>query len=128
MTDRYDVWLTETDATSAFPEPVDDPLWKIEVVGYDRFRERELESWFTVANGRTGTRGALEEGSPESNPAVYVAGVFGRLPDGAAGPVPLVGPTWTALLPRVLGIIVRLESGELLEHRRVLDLRQGILF
>ncbi|MDQ6742646.1 MAG: glycoside hydrolase family 65 [Candidatus Dormibacteraeota bacterium] len=103
-------------------------MWKIEVVGYDRFRERELESWFTVANGRTGTRGALEEGSPESNPSVYVAGVFGRLPDSAAGPVPLVGPTWTSLLPRVLGVMIRLEAGELLEHRRVLDLQQGILF
>ena len=128
MTDGGDVSLTEASSRSTFPEPVDDSLWKIEVVGYDRFRERELESWFTVANGRTGTRGALEEGSPESNPAVYVAGVFGRLPDAAAGPVPLVGPTWTALQPRVLGVIVRLEAGELLEHRRVLDLRQGILF
>jgi trehalose/maltose hydrolase-like predicted phosphorylase len=128
MTDEREVSLSDPGSRSTFPEPVDDPLWKIEVVGYDRFRERELESWFTVANGRTGTRGALEEGSTDSSPAVYVAGVFGRLPDSAAGPVPLVGPTWTFLVPRVLGVLVRLEAGELLEHCRVLDLRQGILF
>lgn len=128
MSDGRDVSLSEESSRSTFPEPVGDPLWKIEVEGYDRFRERELESWFTVANGRTGTRGALEEGSPESHPAVYVAGVYGRLPDSAAGPVPLVGPTWTSLLPRVLGVLVRLETGEVLEHRRLLDMRHGILF
>jgi trehalose/maltose hydrolase-like predicted phosphorylase len=128
VTDLESTKASEPSAGSSFPEPVDDPSWKIEVVGYDRFRERELESWFTVSNGRVGTRGALEEGSPESNPAVYVAGVFGRLPDGAAGPVPLPGPTWTLLAPRVLGLALHLEEGQLVEHRRILDLRQGILF
>src|SRR5438132_11623506 len=118
MTDEHEVSLSEPGSTSTFPEPVDDPLWKIEVVGYDRFRERELESWFTVANGRTGTRGSLEEGSPESNPATYVAGVYGRLPDGKVGPELLIGPRWTLLQPRLLDTGVHLEIGEMLEHRR----------
>jgi trehalose/maltose hydrolase-like predicted phosphorylase len=117
-----------TSPSNIVPEPVDDPLWKVEVAGYDRFRERELESWFTVANGRTGTRGSLEEGTPESNPAVYVAGIYGRPPDGGSGPVLLLGPVWPFLAPRVGDSQLRLEVGEVLEHRRILDLRHGILY
>jgi kojibiose phosphorylase len=127
LNDRRDASVS-TSASNIFPEPVDDPLWRVEVAGYDRFRERELESWFTVANGRTGTRGSLEEGSPESNPAVYVAGIYGRPPDGGSGPVLLLGPVWPFLTPQVGEAIVRLEPGDLLEHRRILDLRHGILF
>ena len=118
----------EVESSDPFPAPTEDPLWRLEVVGFDRFRERELESWFTVANGRTGTRGSLEEGSPESNPATYVAGVYGRLPDGKVGPELLIGPRWTLLQPRLLDTGVHLEIGEILEHRRVLDFRQAILF
>jgi kojibiose phosphorylase len=118
----------EVDASEPFPTPTEDRLWRLEVAGFDRFRERELESWFTVANGRTGTRGSLEEGSPESNPATYVAGVYGRLPDGKAGPELLIGPRWTLLQPRLFDTGVHLETGEILEHRRVLDFRQAILF
>lgn len=111
------------------PEPVDDPLWRLEVVGHDRIREREFESWLAVANGRTGTRGSLEEGSPESSPAVYLAGVFGRPPDDVLGPELLTGPNWTFLSPRLDDdFVVQVGMGEVLEHRRVLDLRRGILF
>src|SRR5665647_2155240 len=60
-----------------FPEPPPDPAWRFEVKGFDPFREREVETWLTVANGETGTRGALEEGSAVSTPATFVAGVFG---------------------------------------------------
>src|SRR5437660_11072182 len=117
MTEGREVSLSEAGSRSTFPEPTDDSLWKVEVIGYDRFRERELESWFTVANGRTGTRGSLEEGSPESNPATYVAGVYGRLPDGKVGPELLIGPRWTLLQPRLLDTGVHLEIGEMLGHR-----------
>jgi kojibiose phosphorylase len=125
---RSAVPVPEVEVSDPFPAPTEDRLWRLEVVGFDRFRERELESWFTVANGRTGTRGSLEEGSPESNPATYVAGVYGRLPDGKAGPELLIGPHWTLLQPRIADTSVHLETGEILEHRRVLDFRQAILF
>ena len=117
-----------TSTREIFPKPVDDPLWRIEVTGHDRLRERELESWLTVGNGRTGTRGSLEEAGAESNPAVYVAGVYGHAPDGTSGPMLLRGPLWISLDPHLADTPVCLEDGEVVEHRRILDLRHGLLF
>ncbi len=62
--------------------------------GFDPFREREVETWLTVANGHTGTRGSIEEGSAASTPATFVAGVFG---DGTSDPLirePVPAPDW----------------------------------
>mgnify|MGYP000545353144 CR=1 FL=1 len=113
---------------ASFPQPSADPAWLLEVEGFDPLREREVESWLAVSNGRTGTRGSLEEGSEDSSPALYVAGVYGR-PDGELPGAELVpGPDWTRLAPRVADMPVDLDRGTVLEHRRVLDLRQGILF
>jgi trehalose/maltose hydrolase-like predicted phosphorylase len=115
-------------AQHRFPAEVEDPAWRLEVEGFDRVREREVESWLAVANGRTGTRGTLEEGSPDSFPATYAAGVFGHVEGELPGPELVCGPEWTHLRPHAAGRPVDLAEGETLEHRRVLDLRQGILF
>ena len=132
VTDEDDLRLTLLDdlvaAHTGFPQVTDDPTWRIEVDGFDPLREREIESWLTVANGRVGTRGALEEPRPEAAPGVYVAGVYGRTQGRLPGPDMLRGPVWTRLHPRVDGETVDLDRGETVEHRRVLDLRQGILF
>lgn len=110
---------------TSFPEPSADPTWLLEVVGFDPLRERVHESWFAVANGRTGTRGSLEEGSDDSMPATYVAGVFGS---GSRGRRLINGIEWTRLAPRVGDEPLVMERGELVEHRRILDLRTGVLF
>lgn len=114
-------------AHDAFPVEVDDPAWQLEVEGFDPLREREVESWLAVANGRTGTRASVEEGSPDSLPAIYVAGVFGHSGE-LPGPELIRGPEWTHLRPRIDGQPVGLVQGGTIEHRRVLDLRQGIVF
>ena len=75
--------MREIVAVQSFPQPTTDPAWRFEVKGFDPFREREAETWLTVANGETGTRGALEEGSAISTPATFVAGVYG---DGTGDP------------------------------------------
>ena len=111
----------QIEAAAAFPAPVADPLWRLEVEGGDGVREREVESWLTVGNGRTGTRGSLEEGGPDSLPALYVAGVFGWDPEGQAGPEMVRGPEWTRL-----GADPPATSPD--DQRRILDFRQGILF
>ena len=54
-----------TVARAQLPGATSDPAWRFEVKGFDPFREREVETWLTVANGETGTRGALEEGSAD---------------------------------------------------------------
>jgi beta-phosphoglucomutase family hydrolase len=108
-----------------FPEPASDPAWVIEVVGFDPVNERSVESWLTVANGRTGTRGSVEERSEESDPATYIAGVYGSAPQGR---LLVCGPEWTRLRPRVSGEPLDFDRGDTLEHRRLLDLRHGMLF
>ncbi|MGI8777889.1 MAG: glycoside hydrolase family 65 protein [Acidimicrobiales bacterium] len=131
-----DAVLTATDraqlddlaAPTVFPAMADDRAWTLEVASFDPGREGDVEAWLTVGNGRTGTRGSLEEASAESAGGVLVAGVFGRIPGDQDGPELAPGPIWTHLEPRVDGEAVELQSGETTEHRRVLDLRQATLF
>lgn len=113
--------LDEIAAVGAgFGVPVDDPLWRVDVDGVDPERERDVESWFTVGNGRTGTRGSIEEGSPDSSPACYVAGIYGWDTSEQAGPELVSGPDWPRLAPPAAS------AGT--QFSRTLDLRQGILF
>jgi trehalose/maltose hydrolase-like predicted phosphorylase len=120
--------LRERVAHQSFPRPDEDPAWLFVTEGFDPFREREVETWLTVANGHTGTRGSIEEGSAASTPATFVAGVFG---DGTSDPMirePVPAPDWLFLRLHVDGVPLNLANGEILEHRRVHDLRQGVVF
>ena len=114
-------------ARSAFPELPADSAWCYEVRGFDPFREREIETLLTIANGESGTRGSLEEGSAVSTPATFVAGVFG---DGTGEPSfrqPVPSPDWTGLRLIVGGAPLHMANGTILEHRRVLDMRHGVV-
>jgi len=115
-------------ARAGFPAPTRDPAWRFEVKGFDPFREREVETWLTVANGESGTRGALEEGSAVSTPATFVAGVFGDGTDEPRFRQPVPAPDWTGLRLRAWGSVVSLSNGELLDHERVLDMRHGVVY
>jgi len=120
--------MREIVAQRSFPEPTTDASWRFEVHGFDPFREREVETWLTVANGETGTRGALAEGSAISTPATFVAGVYG---DGTGDPPfrqPVPAPDWTGMRLMIDGSAVTLANGEIVEHERVLDMRHGIVF
>ncbi|HOT23738.1 MAG TPA: glycosyl hydrolase family 65 protein [Thermoleophilia bacterium] len=115
-------------ARERFPQPVADPAWRFEVHGFDPFREREVETWLTVANGATGTRGALEEGSAVSTPATLVAGVFG---DDTSEPrirKPVPAPDWLGLRLTMGDMRLAVTNGELLDHERVLDMRHGVVY
>ena len=116
------------EARRSFPTPTADPGWIFPHEGFDAFREREVETWFTIANGETGTRGSLEEGSFASTPATFVAGVYG---DDTGEPrirQPVPAPDWLCLRLIVDGMHLNLANGEMLEHRRVLDMSQGVVF
>ncbi len=122
------VSLREEHVIESFPAPTVEHEWLFQVDGFDPFREREVETWLTVANGETGTRGSLEEGSAASTPATFVAGVFG---DDTHEPVirmPVTAPDWLCLRLLVEGMPLSLANGEVIEHRRVLDMSQGIVF
>ena len=114
-------------ARDGFPKLSGEEAWLYRVEGFDPFREREVETWLTCANGETGTRGALEEGSAASTPATFVAGVFG---DGTGDPMirqPVPAPDWTCMRLRLDGSLLTLANGEILEHRRTLDMYKGLV-
>jgi len=104
----------------------DDHEWIIVEEGFTPEREHELESLFAIGNGYVGSRGSLAEGSALSAPATFLAGVF----DSEAGVVPGLAPSadWTRLYAAIDGQPLRLDRGQNLEHRRILDMRQGILW
>ena len=104
----------------------DDPEWILVEEGFTLTREHELESLFAIANGYVGSRGSLSEGSALSSPATFVAGVF-ELSPGSVPTLVLVAD-WTRLAATIDGHPLRLDSGRNLEHRRTLDMRQGILW
>lgn len=105
--------------------PTDDPAWNVVEDGFTLAREHELESLFAIGNGYVGSRGSLAEGCALSAPATFVAGVF----DSEAGSVPELAPMadWTRLYATIDGRQLRLDRGDSLEHRRILDMQQGIL-
>lgn len=104
--------------------PTSDPEWRLVEEGFTLLREHEIESLFAIANGFLGTRASLMDGSPLSSPATFVAGVF----DGPPGQPPqlLSLPDWTRITISVDGQPLRLDLGSALDHRRILDMRQGV--
>ncbi|MBC8160087.1 MAG: glycoside hydrolase family 65 protein [Roseiflexaceae bacterium] len=113
--------------------PTTDPRWTLAVDGFDRGLEKSIESVMALVNGYCGTRGAIEEGSSASHPSTFVAGVFNQpeKPQDTAleAPIPeiVVSPNWSKLRIAVAGQELNLDSAELLEQRRTLDIRQGVL-
>lgn len=112
-----------------WPEPPPlDSTWALVYDGFVRAREHELESLLTVANGYVGTRGSLSEGNAISSPSTLVAGVY-RAPSRSNASAELAeAPDWTRLALAAPDEELTFERGHTIEHRRVLDLRRGMLF
>ena len=106
----------------------EDPRWLLIEEGFDLVREHEVESIFTVANGYSGTRGSLEEGSRLSQPVTFAAEFYANDPTSELGPALVVLPDWPHLEVFVNGGRLSVESGRAIEHKRMLDLRQGVLW
>jgi trehalose/maltose hydrolase-like predicted phosphorylase len=126
---------TETRGTSvgafgvaALAELAAEPLWTLEEEGFTLAREHEVESLFAISNGYIGNRGSLAEGSPLSAPASFVAGVFEIDPRPNAVPGFMVLPDWTGVRAWVEDQLLTIDQGQALAHRRVLDMRRGVLW
>jgi trehalose/maltose hydrolase-like predicted phosphorylase len=118
-----------------------DPRWLLVVDGWAAKREPAIEGALALVNGYLGTRAAVEEGSQASAPATFLAGVFGTpsmaaaqaaaTPDRQVIAAPtdelVVAPNWSKLRVVVHGIALTMDTAEVLAHRRVLDLRRGVL-
>jgi kojibiose phosphorylase len=107
-------------------EPTTDPTWLWCEEGFTLAREHEVESLCSIANGYIGSRGFPEGETSLSDPATFVAGVF--IDNAANIPQLAVLPHWMNSYARIDGNELRPELGDILEHRRILDLRQGVLW
>jgi kojibiose phosphorylase len=119
--------------TSDIFTPAGDSRWTIEVSGFDAALEPTIEAVLALVTGYSGTRGAIEEGSPVSRSSIFIAGIFNTpaQPQTAEleAPIPelVVAPDWSRVHILVAGEELRIDRCELLGQRRVLDMRQGVL-
>jgi alpha,alpha-trehalose phosphorylase len=117
---------------SAFPV---DP-WQIREIYLDMDLLAQSESLFALSNGHIGLRGNLDEGEPHGIPGTYLNSFFEQrpLPYAEAGyGYPDSGQTVVNVTNgKLLRLLVDDEPfdvryGDLHEHERVLDLREGTL-
>ncbi|MGY2066311.1 glycoside hydrolase family 65 protein [Blastococcus sp. SYSU DS0619] len=121
-----------TEGRAIFPvEP-----WALTEVGLDHASLGVHESVFALANGHLGMRGSLEEGEPVVVPGTYLNGFFEErpLPYAEAGyGFPEMGQTVVNVTDgKLIRLLVKdspldLNYGEVIDHRRTLDLRAGVL-
>ncbi|MGY1812389.1 glycoside hydrolase family 65 protein [Blastococcus sp. SYSU D00820] len=121
-----------TEGRATFPiEP-----WALTEIGLDHASLGTHESVFALANGHIGMRGSFEEGEPVVVPGTYLNGFFEErpLPYAEAGyGFPEQGQTVVNVTDgKLIRLLVGdtpldLDYGEIVEHRRTLDLRRGVL-
>ena len=102
-----------------------DDSWLIKEGKWDKKSQSSRESQFALGNGFIGSRGIMEEVPFDARPGTYIAGIYDK-----------TGAQVTELVnfpnPINLKIIVggeRLGAGtmDILEHKRALDMKQGLL-
>lgn len=138
--DLAGVGIEELEA--AFRTHQEQIAWRIEQEGFDRMREHQMESLFTVGNGYLGVRGALDSPSPGSQDDLFIAGIYDRkhadlpyseieflAPERGADPYAELVP-----LPFPFRLQISVEGTNLdfagpygRELGRVLDMRRGVL-
>lgn len=104
------------------------PQWLLVDEGFTMAREPETESLFAIGNGYIGNRGSLAEGSPLSAPATFVAGIFEQSETPGSVPELMLLPDWTGVRIWIDHEPLSMQCGEVLEHRRILDLHHGTLW
>jgi trehalose/maltose hydrolase-like predicted phosphorylase len=116
-----------------------DERWVLTEHGYTPLRESGVESRFSVSNGFLGVRGSrsasrgptwvswLHHLSWASWPRTFVAGLFDTPNTEPAVPALVPAPDWLRFRILLDGAPLLLRSGELLAHRRTLELRRGLM-
>jgi kojibiose phosphorylase len=105
--------------------------WHIHELGRDLEKQTVTESIFTLGNGYIGSRGVPEEIPRGARPGTFFAGTFfaGLFDATGAQVTELVNaPNPIALQVAVGGEKLGLAAMEVLDHRRILDMRRGALF
>lgn len=99
--------------------------WVLTETQFDPDQSHARETIFTIGNGYLGTRGSFEEGYTRSLPATFIHGVYDDVP---VVYTELANcPDWLPLILIINDERFRLDQGEILEYKRQLDVRYGIL-
>ncbi len=111
--------------TSVRADPMAERAWLVVEDGFVPEKANVYETLFTVGNGYLGTRGSLEEGHEGALPGTFLRGVFDHH-DSAV--IDLVrAPDWLSTSVVVNGTRLDVDSATVVEHHRVLDMRDGTL-
>lgn len=102
-----------------------DERWNVAWTDLDPKRQHHRETVFTIGSGYFCSRGSFEEGYPDDHPLTLAHGIFDDMPVSFTELASL--PNWLDFSLRVDGERFRLDQGQVLNFRQVLDLRQGIL-
>jgi kojibiose phosphorylase len=106
--------------------PCSDSNWLLIEEDADTAREHEIETTLAIGNGYLGIRASIAEGGRLSRPSTFVAGIY--VADGDLGPRLAVLPPWLHVEVTVEDQRLSLAAGRIVDHRRLLDLRQGVLW
>lgn len=111
---------------SVFDSPFSiDTTWMVTEDHFDPARLHHKETVFTIGNGYLSTRGAFEEGYPDEWRTTMIHGVFD---DVVLAFTELANaPDWLHFELLIEGARFRLDRGQVLRYRRVLNLRNGLL-
>jgi trehalose/maltose hydrolase-like predicted phosphorylase len=119
--------------------PTGAPGWVLRQDRFDPTHEHEVESRFAIGNGFIGVRGAraasrgpvwiswLHSLNWTSWPRTFVAGLFDTPDTQANIPLLVPAPDWLRFRLLLDGQPLFIYSGDLIVHRRVLDMRRGLL-
>ncbi|HML24311.1 MAG TPA: beta-phosphoglucomutase [Aggregatilinea sp.] len=99
--------------------------WTLAQDDFDPATQRHMETVFTAGSGYFCSRGSFEEGYPNDHALTLAHGVFDDMPISMTELANL--PNWLDFDLIVDGERFRLDWGQVLDFRRHMDLRRGIL-
>ncbi len=92
---------------------------------FSKEKQNINESKFTLGNGFIGSRGIFEENPPGCNPGTFVHGMYDK--SGAQVEELINLPNPINMIFSVEGEKIDISTMEVIEHKRVLDMRNGLL-
>ncbi len=99
--------------------------WHVTETTFDPQALHHKETVFTIGNGYLGTRGAFEEGYPGEQAITLVHGLFDDVP--VVHTELVNAPNWLDFIVSIAGERFHMDCGTVLDYRRDLDLRTGVL-
>ncbi|MFH1783605.1 MAG: glycosyl hydrolase family 65 protein [bacterium] len=99
--------------------------WLIKEEGWVKSLQGVRESQFALGNGFLGSRGILEEMPHNVKPGTYIAGVYDKIGSQVSELANLPNPFNFKI--SIDGERVGVETMDALEHRRILNMRHGVL-